>query len=652
MPTGTPGFCAVPAPFLKAEGAGGRESTRQASDLREKLRILIVEDEPADAELAAIELRRSGLEFEALRVETEAALRTALVDFAPHVILADFTLPGFDALGVLAVVRDLSPTTPVLVVTGTIDEETAVSCLRAGAADYLLKDRLGRLGSAVSAALASRSAEEERRLLTAAVEQIDEAVLVTDREGRILWVNRTFERMTGWPRGDVQGKDPRLLKSGRQDAAFYESMWSVLRRGEVWRGRLTNRRRDGGLIDVDATISPVRDASGAVRHYVSVQRDVTRETALQRQLELSQRVEALGRMAGGIAHDFNNLLGVIRGYAELLLRYPHREEDLKAALEEVVNASDRGARLTSQLLAFGRRQLLRPHAVDLRAALGEMDGMLRKILGDAVTLEVLSPEPVWVRVDPSRLEQVVLNLVVNARDAMPAGGRMTIEARAGRGESGAATHASLRFTDTGEGMPPEVLEHVFEPFFTTKAEGKGTGLGLSTVYGIVTQSGGAVTVDSVPGQGTTFEVSLPSSPIPEDAPGPRSERPVPRGRETVLVVEDQAVLRGIVVRALSEQGYRVLEAADTDEGLRLAALESPRIDLVVTDVVMPGAGGLALIKALRAGRPGLKALFMSGHGAEAIEPTGVADGDVRVLPKPFRLEDLARAVRETLDGRE
>jgi two-component system, cell cycle sensor histidine kinase and response regulator CckA len=617
--------------------------------LREKLRILIVEDEPADAELARMELRRAGLDFEAMRVETEAALRTALVEFAPDLILADFTLPGFDALGVLAVVRDLSPTTPVLVVTGTIDEETAVSCLRAGAADYLLKDRLGRLGSAVTAALASRSAEEERRLLTAAVEQIDEAVLVTGRDGRILWVNRAFERMTGWPRGEVLGKNPRLLKSGRQDAAFYESMWSMLRRGEVWRGRLANRGRDGGLIEVDATISPVRDASGTVRHYVSVQRDVTRETTLQRQLELSQRVEALGRMAGGIAHDFNNLLGVIRGYAELLLRYPHGEDDLRAALEEVISASDRGARLTSQLLAFGRRQLLRPHAVDLRAALGEMDGMLRKILGEGVTLEVLSPGPVWARVDPSRLEQVVLNLVVNARDAMPAGGRMTIEARAERDGGGAALPARLRFTDTGEGMPPEVLEHVFEPFFTTKAEGKGTGLGLSTVYGVVTQSGGSVTVESVPGRGTTFEVTLPPSPPADDDPGSGSGMPVPRGQETLLVVEDQAVLRAIVVRALSEQGYRVLEAAGPDEGLRLAALEGPRIDLVLTDVVMPGAGGRALVEALRVDHPDLKALFMSGHGAEALAPPGVANGNVRVLPKPFRLEDLARAVREALD---
>lgn len=618
--------------------------------MRDRLRILIVEDEPADAELACLELRRAGLDFESARVETEAALRTALEEFAPHVILADFTLPGFDALGVLAVVRDLSPATPVLVVTGTIDEETAVSCLRAGAADYLLKDRLGRLGSAVSAALASRSAEEERRLLTAAVEQIDEAVLVTDRDARILWVNRAFERMTGWNRGEVREENPRLLKSGRQDAAFYESMWSALRKGEFWRGRVTNMRRDGGLIEVDATISPVRDASGTVRHYVSVQRDVTRETTLQRQLELSQRVEALGRMAGGIAHDFNNLLGVIRGYAELLLRYPHGEDDLRGALEEIVSASDRGARLTSQLLAFGRRQLLRPHAVDLRAVLGDMEGMLRKILGEAVTLEILAAEPAWARVDPSRLEQVVLNLVVNARDAMPAGGRMTIEARPSRDASEGDAPARLRFTDTGEGMPPEILEHVFEPFFTTKPEGKGTGLGLSTVYGVVTQSGGSVTVESVPGHGTTFEVSLPPSPPSDDEPGPGAETPVPRGGETLLVVEDQAVLRGIVVRALSEQGYRVLEATCADEGLRLASLGGARVDLVVTDVVMPGASGWALVDALRVDHPGLKAIVMSGHGAEASAPPEVDAGSVTLLPKPFRLEDLARAVREALDA--
>ena len=512
------------------------------------LRVLFVEDEPADADLAERELRQAGLSFESLRVETEAALRAALGEFRPTVVLADFTLPSFDALGVLSVVREVAPWTPVLVVTGTIDEETAVSCLRAGAADYLLKDRLGRLGAAVRAALASREREEQQRLLTAAVEQVDEVVFVTDREGTILWVNSAFERTTGYSQPEAVGRTPRLLKSGRQDAAFYEAMWTRLGAGEAWRGRLVNRRKDGSPVEVDATISPLRDGTGAFSHFVSVQRDVTRETGLQRQLEQSQRVEALGRMAGGVAHDFNNLLGVIRGYAELLLRYPRGAGDVEPALEEIVRAADRGARLTSQLLAFGRRQLLKPYPVDLRAALSEMDEMLRRIVGEGVTLEIRAPAPVWVRVDPSRLEQVVMNLVVNARDAMPMGGRLTIEARAREDAPGRPATALLRVTDTGEGMTPEVIAHIFEPFFTTKPEGKGTGLGLATVYGIVVQSGGAIEVDSVPGSGTTFEVSLPPAPPAEIPLADDAAAPAPSGRETILVVEDQAVLRGVAAR--------------------------------------------------------------------------------------------------------
>ena len=608
-----------------------------------------MEDVPADAELAARELRRAGLEFEWDRVETEEGLRGALAEFVPNVVLADFTLPGFDALGVLDVVRQAAPTTPVLVVTGTIDEETAVSCLRAGAADYLLKDRLGRLAAAVRTALAAREAEEERRLLTKAVEQVDESILVTDRDARVLWVNPAFERTTGYTREEAVGENPRFLKSGRQDASLYEAMWKTLLAGEAWRGRLTNRRRDGSLVEVDATISPLRDPGGSVRHYVAVERDVTRETALQRQLERSQRVEALGRMAGGIAHDFNNLLGVIRGYAELILRYPQSEAERQSGLEEIVRAADRGARLTSQLLAFGRRQLLKPHAVDLRAALAEMDAMLRKILGDDVLLEVRVPEALWATVDPGRLEQVVLNLVTNARDAMPSGGRMTIEAAAG--EARGRETVVLRFSDTGVGMPAEVLAHLFEPFFTTKAEGKGTGLGLATVYGIVGQSGGSVSVESAPGAGTAFEVVLPAASPDEGASeAARVALPAPRGRETILVVEDQDVLRGIVARALAASGYRVLESAEASEAARLAAGGGPPVDLVLADVAMPGESGWSLVRRLRGERPSLKALFMSGRGADALPPDAASDPRVSVIAKPFRLEDLSRAVREALDA--
>lgn len=613
--------------------------------MTESLRVLLVEDEPADAELVVRELRRAGFSFDARRVESEAALRESLGEWAPDVVLADYTLPSLDGLDVLAIVRERAPATPVLVVTGTIDEETALTCLRGGAVDYLLKDRLGRLGEAVRAALANRAREEERRLLAAAVEQVDEVVFVTDADGRILWVNAAFEHVTGWRREQAVGENPRILRSGRHDASLYGPMWAAIRAGETWRGRLVNRHRDGGLFEVDSTISPLRDHAGEIRHYVSVQRDVTRETSLQRELEQARRVEALGRMAGGIAHDFNNLLGIIRGYAELLLKYPGSEADRNAALEEVIRAADRGARLTSQLLAYGRRQVLRPQAVDLSEALASMEEMLRRLLGEGVTLSVTVPGPTWVKVDPSRFEQVVMNLVANARDAMPAGGRLTIEA-VRRGGEGAPV--ALRVSDTGEGMPPDVLSHVFEPFFTTKKAGKGTGLGLATVYGIVVQSGGSISVESAPGAGTTFEVLLPPAPaeVPHEESGPS---PKANGRETVLVVEDQDVLRGVVARALGESGYRVLEAADAGAALTLAARQAG-VDLVLSDVVLPGESGCALVARLRERLGPIRVLYMSGEGAAALAAHGIGPGEARVIQKPFRLEDLGRAVREALDA--
>ncbi len=614
--------------------------------MTESLRVLLVEDEPADAELVVRELRRAGLSFDARRVESEAALLESLESFAPDVVLADFTLPSLDGLDVLAIVRERAPATPVLIVTGTIDEETALTCLRGGAVDYLLKDRLGRLGEAVRAALSNRAREEERRLLAAAVEQVDEVVFVTDSDGRILWVNAAFEQVTGWRREQAVGESPRILRSGRHDASLYEQMWTTIRSGETWRGRLVNRQRDGGLFEVDATISPLRDRAGEIRHYVSVQRDVTRETSLQRELEQARRVEALGRMAGGIAHDFNNLLGIIRGYAELLLKYPGAEADRAASLEEVIRAADRGARLTSQLLAYGRRQLLRPQAVDLCEALVSMEEMLRRLLGEGIALSVSVPGPTWVKVDPSRFEQVVMNLVANARDAMPAGGRLTIEAVRPGGEPAPVT---LRFSDTGEGMAPEVLAHLFEPFFTTKKAGKGTGLGLATVYGIVVQSGGSISVESAPGAGTTFEVRLPAAPPSEVPPEDSGPAPKSNGRETVLVVEDQDVLRGVVARALGESGYRVLEAADASAAFALAVRQAG-VDLVLSDVVLPGESGCALVARLRQRLGPLRALYMSGEGANALAAHGIGPGEARVIQKPFRLEDLGRAVREALDA--
>jgi len=616
--------------------------------VNELVRLLFVEDSAEDAELAQRELRKAGLVFSAQRVETAADCLQALRDGPPDAVLADFTLPGLDALEVIEMVKAEAPGTPVLVVTGTIGEETAVACIRAGASDYLLKDRLGRLAPALQSALQTRRTESGRRLLATAVEQSAESIVITDRCGAIEWVNPAFEAVTGYSCEEAVGQNPRILKGGRQDAAFYEEMWRVLVEGEVWRGHFVNRRKDGTLFEEDATISPVRDPSGVTTHYVAVKRDVTHELALQRRLETSQRIEALGRLAGGIAHDFNNLLGIVRGFAEFHLRYPGKQEDLKSSLEEIVKAADRGAKLTSQLLAFGRKQVLQPQVVDLKAALADVTGMFRHVLGEDVALDVRVPAPIHVRVDPTRLEQVLLNLVVNARDAMPTGGRLTIEAGPAVAVEDGLRCARLSVADTGAGMSDETLARVFEPFFTTKPNG--TGLGLSMVYGIVRQSGGAIRCESAPGQGTRFEIVLPLADPPEAA-DPSPSRRASRGkrRGTILLVEDQGVLREVLSRGLAAEGFALLEAGDGQGALKVAQAAGP-IDLLLTDVVMPGLSGRELAERLSALRPSLRVLYMTGHGMDVLAPHGALEPGVRVVEKPFRMEDLLDAVFESLSA--
>ena len=617
--------------------------------MSDPLRLLFVEDSSEDADLAQRELRNAGLVFTAQRVETAADCLKALRDGPPDAVLADFTLPELDALAVIEMVKAEAPGTPVLVITGTIGEETAVACIRAGASDYLLKDRLGRLAPALQSALQTRRTESGRRLLATAVEQAAESIVITDRLGAIEWVNPAFEAVTGFSRQEAIGQNPRILKGGRQDAAFYEEMWRVLADGDVWRGHFVNRRKDGTLFEEDATISPVRDPSGVTTHYVAVKRDVTHELALQRQLELSQRIEALGRLAGGIAHDFNNLLGIVRGFAEFHLRYPGKKQELASSLQEIVKAADRGAKLTSQLLAFGRKQVLQPQVVDLRAALADVTGMFRHVLGEDVVLDVRVPAPLHVRVDPTRLEQILLNLVVNARDAMSSGGRLTIEAGPAVAVEDGLRCARLSVADTGAGMSPETLERIFEPFFTTKPNG--TGLGLSMVYGIVRQSGGAIRCESAPGQGARFEIILPLADPPgtPGTPATSTLRPASRGKghETILLVEDQGVLREILARGLTAEGFTILEAGDGHGALKVAQAAGP-IDLLLTDVVMPGLSGRELAERLSASRPGLRTLFMTGHGMDVLAPHGVLEQGVRIVEKPFRMEALLDAVFDAL----
>ena len=399
---------------------------------------------------------------------------------------------------------------------------------------------------------------------------------------------------------------------------------------------------------------------------VDVSDRVRGEQALHRarraeeQLEASQRLEAVGRLAGGVAHDFNNLLSVIVTYTSFALDQLREDDPARADLEEVRKAGQRAAMLTRQLLAFSRKQLLSPDVLSLNRVVSGIEGMLRRLLGEDIDIVVrLADDLAAVVADPGQLEQVVMNLAVNARDAMPAGGTLTLETRNVELDADyAAQHAGvepgpfvlLAVSDTGTGMEPSVREHIFEPFFTTKPRGKGTGLGLSTVYGIVKQSGGNVWVYTEPGRGTTFKIYLPRVDDPPAEVQPRAIAEPSRGRETVLVVEDEDAVRRLAERILRQAGYAVLSAPNGADALRLCGATGARVDLLVTDVVMPGMSGRELAEHLGRLCPGLRVLYMSGYTDEAIVHHGVLDPGTAFVSKPFTAPDLARRVRQVLDA--
>jgi signal transduction histidine kinase len=514
------------------------------------LQALIVEDSEDDAEILRRELVRSGIDAQCQRIETEAAYLEALAR-EPDLILADYTLPQFSAPRALRLLQSQKRDIPFIVVTGSVGEERAVECMREGATDYLLKDRLARLGSAVSRALIEKRRRDERRQ--------------ADEERRLL--------------------EARLLQA--------------------------------------------------------------------------QRVEAVGLLASGIAHDFNNILTVISGQCHILLATGALENGGRTRILEIDKAAERAATLTRQLLAFSRRQVLQVSILDLNQVLHDMNGMLTRVIGEDVVIEcVLAADLGRVKADRGQIEQVIVNLVVNARDAMPRGGRLTLrtrnfdvdEARARRTAGlKSGSYVMLSVSDRGDGMSTDTLARIFEPFFTTKALGRGTGLGLSTVYGIVKQSDGFIEVTSKPGEGSTFEVLLPR--VSEPLPPLLEEPPAPgRGEGTILLVEDDAAVRELTREILQLSGYRVVESAGGREAFGAIERASGKVDLVVTDLVMPGMGGDEFAQLLEARYPDVRVLYTSGHVERPVS-VPLKPRYRELIRKPFKSQDLVRKVADLLDQR-
>jgi two-component system, cell cycle sensor histidine kinase and response regulator CckA len=493
-----------------------------------------------------------------------------------------------------------------------------------------------------------------------------DAILVMD-QGRIVLVNDRAEEVFGWPRAELLGRHADVLLT---DAAKQMYPGQLQRRGAgagagpMGTLSLTARRRDGFEFPVEASLAAVDTPQGRVT--VGVVRDLTerrRAEAEQARLRVEaqdqrhQRLESLGQLAGGIAHDFNNMLGVIVNYANFVIEEAESPTpdaaSITADARQVIKAGQRGTDLTHQLLAFARREVVRPEVLDLNAVLADVEALLRRSIGEHIKLMVRpGPGLPPVTADPGQIEQVLVNLALNARDAMPSGGNLVIDTAPFVSDA-VGECVRLRVCDSGRGMAPEVVERAFEPFFTTKPSGEATGLGLATVYGIVTQAGGDVALSSEPGLGTTVSILIPASAEAAAAPGPAVDEPAAGSDghgETLLVVEDEAALRDVAGRILSKAGYRVLAADGGTQALELAALHEGAIDLLVSDVVMPGMLGKELAERLVNTRPDTRVLYMSGYAQPVLASQGTLDPGVALLEKPFTAADLLSAVRRRLDG--
>jgi PAS domain S-box-containing protein len=630
----------------------------------------MIEDRSVDAELIVRQLKRAGFDPALNRVENESDYLAAL-EPTLDVILADFNLPQFGAQRALELLKRRGLDVPFIVVSGSIGEETAVQVLKSGAADYLLKDRLARLGQAVQRAIDERNLQQAKRHAERALGAAEERTRfaleaahvgtweVDVKTGDARW-SETLEALHGLQPGAFRGTLEAFLDCIHPDdrpqvaATLERSMREHTDSNVLYRTQWP----DGSIHWISGVGRTFYDDGGLQLRAAGIALDVTERRTLEEQYRQAQKMEAIGQLAGGVAHDFNNILTAIEGYCLLAIENAPTDSPLQTDLHEIRRAAERAASLTRQLLAFSRRQILEPRVLDLRESLTSMAPMLRRLIGEQIEVVVRATTDIGrVKADPGQIEQVILNLAVNARDAMPDGGTLLLEvADAVLDESYGRRHATMRpgpyvmlaVSDTGSGMDAATQARIFEPFFTTKEQGKGTGLGLATVYGIVKQSGGHIWVYSELDRGSTFKVYLPRVDEALEAPVAPSAAGSVHGQETILVVEDEQAVRALVRRALERYGYRILVAGTPSEALDIARTEPAVIHLLLSDVILPHMSGTALAAKIMSSHPGICVLYMSGYTDHAIVQHGVLSRDTPFLQKPFTPEALARKVRDVL----
>jgi PAS domain S-box-containing protein len=503
---------------------------------------------------------------------------------------------------------------------------------------------------------------EREALFKLITENVADMIAVVDSEGHRLYNSPSYFKVLGYTVDELRTSSS-LDQIHPDDQQLVLDVTNETRRSGVGRRiEFRMRHKDGHWVHLESTASVIPDASGRVDRLIIVNREISERRRLEEQLRQSQKMDAIGRLSGGVAHDFNNLLGVIIGYGEILEERIATTDPLRASVDQVLKAGRRAASLTRQLLAFSRQQVLEPKVMRLNAVVADMEKMLRRMIGEDIDLAIsLEKNLGQIRADQGQIEQVIMNLAVNARDAMPDGGKLVLETINFEIDRAFASryaypvlpgnYVLITVSDSGTGMDAATQQRIFEPFFTTKEKGKGTGLGLSTVYGVVKQSGGYIDVFSTLGKGTTFNIYLPR--IDGDAVGEEHESAAPvikRGTETVLLVEDEDMLRSLARNLLEMNGYTVLEAAQGEAALELADQTPGEIHLLLTDVVMPGINGRMLADKLKAQRPELRTMFMSGYTGQRVGEKAILEPGSIFLQKPFTREQLARKVREALEA--